>query len=202
MKRLVCLMWLLVLVMSSHAQIFGQIEKLQDLTIECGDLRELRGQRVFVHSDNLAARPCILREMAKYPRLKVVGRKEDADFVLLFGSNLIEQGAPYGSDAFSSVTAINSDSVDLVAFMMIGTPAPRTRVCRVSTKQRANLSVPGLLEMYPFAVSLKLQLIKLLIFAFLSSHLKLKSVSLNRRPEVKATRDFIKALKRAQGEVR
>lgn len=202
MKHLTRLVWLLVIGLASHAQIFGQMDKLQDLTIEYGDLRELRGARVFVHSENLASRPRILREVAKYPRLKVVGRREDADFILLFGPSLLERGALDGSDYLSSGNGIDSDSVDMVALIMINAPSPRTRVCWVSTKHRARLSTPSLLDLHPLDVSPKTQVIRLLITGFLYSHPKLKSVPLNRPPEVKAAREFIEALRKAQGEVR
>jgi hypothetical protein len=201
-KHLTCLVCLFVIGLASHAQVSGQIDKLQDLTIEYGDLRELHGARVFVHSENLASRPRILREVAKYPRLKVVGRREDADFILLFGPSLLERGAFGGSDYFSSSNGINNDSIDMVALIMINAPSPRIRVCWVSTKHRASLSTPSLLDVLPLDVSPKSQLIRLLLTGFLYSHAKLKSVPLNRPPEVKAAREFIKALRNTQGEVR
>lgn len=202
MKPLTSLLWLLVISLASQTQTFGQIDKLQDLTIEYGDLRELSGARVFVHSENLAARPHILREVAKYPRLKVVSRREDADFILLFGPSLLERDALGGSDYLGNSNGVDSDSVDMVALIMIGAPSPRTRVCWVSTKHRASLSTSSLLDVGPLDVSPKSQVIRLLITGFLYSHPKLKSVPLNRPPEVKAAREFIKALRKAQGEAK
>lgn len=202
MKRILCLVWLFVVGLAAHAQAFGQIEKLQDLAIEYGDLRELRGERVFIHSENLAARARILREVAKYPRLRVVGRREDAQFILLFGSNLLESGTLNSSDYLGGDPRINHDSVDLIALVLINQPSPRTRICWVSTKQRANISTPQMLEMYAPGGGLKSQLIKLMIGSLLSSYPKLKSIPLNHPPEAKAMQEFIKALRKAQGDVR
>jgi fructose-specific component phosphotransferase system IIB-like protein len=192
--------WLFVICVVSQGQAFSQMEKLQDLNIEYGDLRDLRGSRVFVHSENLASRRRILREIAKFPRLQVVASKEEADYVLLFGSNLLGGNAVDGDNLFSG--DINNDSVDMVALIMINGATPRTRVCWVSTKRRASISTLQLTELYPFSTSPQAQLIKLLIRSFLSSHPRLKSVPLNHPPEAKAARDFIEALKKAQGQIR
>jgi hypothetical protein len=153
-----------------------------------------------VHSENLASRQHILREIAKYPRLKIVGRKEDADFILLFG-NVLEQSTQDLSSGLVG-NGVDNSSVDLVALIMIDAPSPRPKVCWVSTRHRTNINTAQLLEFFPFGSSPKAQLLKFVMGSLLSSQTRLRSIPLNRPPEVKVIRDFLKALARAQGEIR
>jgi hypothetical protein len=187
---------LLFICLSSYTQVVGQTERLQPPDIEYGDLQDLRGARVFVHSENLASRPHILREIARYPWLKVVGRKEDADFILLFG-NVLEQNTLDLSSGLIG-NGVDNSSVDMVALILINAPSPRPKVCWVSTKHRTSISTAQLLEFYPFGSNPKAQLLKFLIGSLLSSQTKLKSIPLDRPPEVKAIRDFLKALARTR----
>jgi hypothetical protein len=90
----------------------------------------------------------------------------------------------------------------MVALIMLNGPPQRVRVCWVTTKRRASLSTTQMVELYPFGTDPKAQLLKLLIKGFLASRPRLRSVPLNRPPEVNAARDFVKALKHAQGRIR
>ena len=199
MKHILRSVLLLLAALALHAEAAGQAEKLQAPDLEYGDLSELRGNRVFVNSENLASRDRILREIVKYPRLRVVGRAQDADVILLFGSALASGGSEWGN-YLDAANGINNDRVDAVAFAMVNEPAPHARVLWVSTAHRASISTAQALELYPFHDGLRSRIIKLLISGFFVS--RRPAVPLGQVPEVKAARAFVNALRQVQGGVR
>lgn len=199
MKHIFCTVMLLVATLALQAEAACQAEKLQAPDVEYGDLSELRGNRVFVNAENLVSRDRILREIVKYPALRVVGRAQDADVILLFGSALASGGSEWGS-YIDATNGINADRVDAVAFTIVNEPTPRPRVLWVSTGRRASISTAQVIELYPFRDGLRSRIIKLLISGFFFS--RRPTVPLGRAPEVKAARAFVDALRQARRGVR
>lgn len=190
---------LLLATLTLHTEAVCQAEKLQAPDVEYGDLSELRGNRVFVNADNLVSRGRVLREVMKYPALRVVGRAQDADVILLFGSALASGGSEWGN-YIEATSGINADRVDAVAFKIVDEPAPHARVLWVSTRRRASISTSHVIELYPFRDGLRSRIIKLLIGGFFFS--RRPSIPLGRAPEVKAARAFVDALRRARLDAR
>jgi hypothetical protein len=199
MKHIFRSVLLLLAALAPHAEAAGQSEKLQAPDVEYGDLSELRGNRVFVNSENLATRERILRELVKLPLLRVVGRAQDADVILLFGGALASSGSEWGN-YLDAANGINNDRIDAVAFAVVNEPAPHARVLWVSTARRASISTAQALELYPFHDGLRARIIKLLISGFFVS--RWPAVPLGRAPEAKAARAFVSALRQARGGAR
>lgn len=60
---------------------------------EYGDISEIKDMhRVYVHSDDYHAREIILKEIAKEKSLEVVGKIEEAEFIIGFGDRAFGTG--------------------------------------------------------------------------------------------------------------
>lgn len=65
---------------------------------EFGTISDLKGlHRVIVATDDLEVRDVIVDELAKYDQLKVVGRSEDAEFVISFSGDYRRRGEAFSA---------------------------------------------------------------------------------------------------------
>jgi hypothetical protein len=181
-------------VSASHAA--GQVITLPD--VEYGDVSELVGtNRVFVDSDDYKAREHILREIAKHSRLRVVGRIEDAEFVLKFGSPLTSPTAPSSND-FTGGEGAMTVYGDMVAYRLTEGPA-RLRICWFTRKKQVHLNAAQLVgQFFLRKDDPKSNLLGLFLNLIPRGRWKFGFIHLSRAPEVNATRDFLKALRRAE----
>lgn len=197
---------LLVLCTVFSAQVKAQTEQFAALAVEYGDLSEVAGKnRVFVHSENLEPRGKILKELAKskYPRFEVVGKIADADYLLVYGSNLV-RNSPSALDSFigaGDTTVVYGDMVVLKLAgdsNVEGVSGKHTRILWYTRKRQAFIRTDQFFRITPPNLSgSKSSWIALLIGAVLSSNPKLSWLPLSRDPEVSTVRDFINALKQA-----
>ena len=186
---------LFVICMTFSVQVAAQMEQIPTLAVEYGDLRELVGKNhVFVHTENLESRRKIEKELMKFPQLKAVGRIEDAYFLLVFGSSLVRT-SPNVFDNFAST----SDSVvvygDMVAMRLVrGRDGTRTRILWYTRKRQTFLRTDQFFRPSQFN-NTRSNWIGL-IGSLWSSNPKWSWIPISRATEIKATRDFIKALKK------
>ncbi|MDQ3751214.1 MAG: hypothetical protein M3367_19685 [Acidobacteriota bacterium] len=199
---------LLVLCIVLSAQLNAQPEQFASLAVEYGDLSELVGKnRVFVHSENLESRAKVLKELAKskYPHFEVVGRIAEADFLLVYGTNLVRNN----TTSFTESTGdTNVAYGDMVALRLISNPKAantlseaRTRIIWYTRKRQMFLRTDQIIRpvlQTKFSGSTKSSLIASLIGTLLFSHPKLAWLPLSRDTEISAVRDFIKALKASE----
>lgn len=200
----VVLLFILCLIFS--AQVQAQTEQFASLAVEYGDLSELVGKnRVFVHTENLESRGKILKELAKskYPHFEVVGKIQDADYLLVYGSNLV-RSSPSPLDNFAGAGDAAVLYGDMIVLKLIsklnveGTQGRDTRVLWYTRKRQTFIRTDQFFR--PLQSNFngtKSSWLALLIGAVLSSRPKLSWLPLSRDPEVSAVRDFIKALKKA-----
>jgi hypothetical protein len=74
---------------------------------EYGNISEINeSTKVFVLSENSEARNFIINELSKYPRLQIVGRMEDADFMLVFAMAAQNTGASIIGSSVSRNTVV------------------------------------------------------------------------------------------------
>jgi len=204
-----CIIRIVLLLICSavfSAQVKAQIEQVPFLAVEYGDLSEVAGKnRVFVHCENLESRGKILKELAKsqYPRFEVVGKIADADYLLIYGSNLV-RNSPSSLDNFTGAGDTTVVYGDMVALKLVGdsdvegVSGKHTRILWYTRKRQAFLRTDQFFRVTPPNLSgSKSSWITLLIGAILSSNPKLSWMPLSRDPEVSTVRDFIKALKQA-----
>lgn len=200
---------LLVLCIVLSAQIKAQPEQFTPPVVEYGDLTELIGKnRVFVHSENLASRAKILKELSKsqYPRFEVVGRIADADFLLVYGTNLVRNNTTSFTESTGDTNVVYGD---LVVLKLISNPkaantlseAPTARIIFYTRKHQLSIRTDEFFRPFQtkFSGSTKSSLITSLIGTLLFSHPKLSRLPLSRDSEAGTVRDFIKALKKANG---
>lgn len=73
----------------------------KEIPLEFGEASELKGLvKVYVQTNDLEARKQIVKELAKEPRIVVVGVKDDCEFKLFYASGSQTNGAtlsPFGS---------------------------------------------------------------------------------------------------------
>lgn len=179
----------------------GQGGQLIPAGVEYGDLSELVGKRrVFVHAENLSTRDRIVKELLKapLPGLEVVGRVEDADFILVFdaGTGQTGQGVSetFYADGGDGAFAVSGG---LIALKLVsGGAGQRTRVLWHAQKRQAFVRTEQFFRP-TYSGSTRSNLIGMVIGGLLVSIPKLSMIPVGRSPEVKATRDFVKALREA-----
>jgi len=203
---------LLILCAVFSAQVKAQTEQFASLNVEYGDLSELAGKnRVFVHTENLESRGKILKELAKsrFPRFEVVGKITEADFLLVYGSNLVRNSAS-SLDGFTAAGDTTIVYGDMIALKLIKDPnveglpvGNHTRILWYTRRRQMFIRTDQFLR--PFQSKLngsKSSWIALLISTVISSHPKLSWLPLSRNPEAGAIRDFLKALKKADESIK
>lgn len=195
MKRVASVTSLIVICFVAASHTAGQVVTVPD--VEYGDVSELVGtNRVFVDSDDYKAREHILREIARHSRLLVVGRIEDAEFVLKFGSQLTSTNAPSANDFIGGESPMTAYG-DMVAYRMTEGPT-RLRICWSARKKRVSLNAPQLVgQFFLRQDDPKSNLLGLVLSLIPRGGWKFGLFHLNRAPEVNATRDFLKALMKA-----
>ena len=201
---------LLVFITVLSAQFKAQTEQFATPVVEYGDLSELSGKhRVFVHSENLESRGKIVKALAKskHRRFEVVGRVADADFLLLYGTNLVRNNTTSFTESTGDTTVVYGD---LVVLTLNSSPklssnrkaAPalspsNTRVIWSTRKGRIFLRTSQYFRPFPPALDgAKLNWITIL-GNWLFSHPKLAWLPLRGNTEKAAVRKFIKALRKA-----
>ncbi len=102
---------------------------------EYGKINELLGMhRVYIRTDDPSMRERIAKEFEKYKELEVVGRIEDAEFILYFAGRR-EYIGTYGNvnvnPATGNGTASSSDRYALLGNMMAVLPATNTDAIRI-----------------------------------------------------------------------
>lgn len=193
---------LLILSVTGSVQATAQTDQIPNLAVEYGNLSELfQRHRVFVYTENLESRERILRELAKYPRLMVVGRKEEADFILLFGANLV-RNSPSSLDNFAGI----DDSVviygDMVALRLIKhREGPRIRILWYTRKRQVFTNTDQFFRSNQFNNGRALWW-SFLFRTYTSYNPRLKWITFNRATEANCTREFIKAMEKIYRERR
>jgi len=188
---------LLILWIVLSAQLKAQTEQFMP-TVEYGDLSELVGKnRVFVHSENLESRARIIKQLAKskYPYFEVVGRIADADFLLVYGTNLVRNN----TNSFTTESNGDTNVVygDLVALKLISNSkaANSPRIIYYTRKRQIFIRTNQFSRLFQSNLNTSKSLIASLISNLLFSHPKLAWLPLSRNTEISTVRDFIKALK-------
>jgi hypothetical protein len=84
---------------------------------EYGTLEEIKDARkAYVYSEDLESRDLILKELSKDTLIEVVGKIEDAEFFIFYGSSFIETGyASFGGIFGSLGGAITTKTISEVA---------------------------------------------------------------------------------------
>jgi len=193
---------LLLFCMASPMWAGAQTGQLTSITVEYGDLSELAGKRrVFVQAENLSSRDRIVKELLKAsrPELEVVGRLADADFILTFGAGITQTG-PGAVENFVAGGGGEAASVSggMVVLRLVGGEAgegARTRILWHADKRQTLIRTDQLFRA-TYSGSPRSNLIGLAVGGLLSAVPRLSVIPLGRSPEVKATRDFIKALRK------
>lgn len=202
---------LLVLCSVLSAQFKAQTEQFAAPVVEYGDLSELLGKhRVFVHSENLESRAKIVKALAKskYRHFEVVGRVADADFLIIYGTNLVRNNTTSFTESTGDTTVVYGDLVVLTLNSNLkfnsnrkkAAPAlspSNTRVIWSTRKGRILLRTSQFFR--PFQPTLggaKSSWITILA-NLLFSHPKLAWLPLRGNTEKSAVRQFIKALRKA-----
>jgi hypothetical protein len=165
--------------------------------VEYGDISELAGlRRVFVHTESFESRERILRELKNSPQLEVVGRIEDAEFILQFGADLTPSGV--GSPGQGGGEGATISYGDLVAYRHAKSRARvhRVRICWYVRKRQVRIKTADLLQPFHSRPNSTSHLVGSLAGLALSAYPRLRTVPISRGAEIKATRDFIKMLKR------
>jgi hypothetical protein len=193
------------LTLSSRAT--AQLEQLPTLSVEYGELSELRTDqnRVFVHTENLESRGRILKELKKCPRLQIVGRMEDADFLLVYGSSLVRTSPDLLDNSFAEPGGFAAVYGDLIALTLVGDRrslevpgGTHTRILWYLRKRQSFIRTGQFFPSSPFGgSSSKATLISSLVGGLLSNIPKLAWLPMSRSPEAGATRAFIKDLNKA-----
>jgi hypothetical protein len=186
----------------------AQIEQVATLEREYGSLQDVIGVgkiRVFVHTESLESRGKILKELAKYPMVEVVGRVADSVCILIYGSGSPVSTTATVLDNFTDDGVYTAAFGEMVAIKIVNNSDGRDgqpRTLRVMWHTRKRQTLLRTNQFFPptqfGATATKSSWISLLLGGILSSVPKLASLPLNRSPEVNATRDFIKALKKAR----
>lgn len=204
----------LLLIMSfiCVSQVAAQSLQIPDL--EYGDLSEVEGNKVFIVSDDLQARARICQEItSKYPDLIIVSRKEEANVILLYGTNLTRAGSPF--DNPGSVDDASVSWGEMVAVKPIkGLYGERTRILWFTRKSRKVYSLPlngfaqsglgfnrsttkGAVVGFIFRLGVS-------IFQGRQEKLMLNpatnslQINFGRKNEIRAAQEFVKALKMAR----
>jgi Flp pilus assembly protein TadD len=123
---------------------------------EYGSLTELAGKtKVFIATDNLQTRSIVAEELVKCACLQVSSRREDADFMLLYGSETGTTGASIG--LFNNVTRDTTTIGQLLALVVVGAPDSNERRVRVlwSTQKSRNYSSGITLDKNPARSSIQ-----------------------------------------------
>jgi hypothetical protein len=110
MRKVFCA---IVTVFSFAAIVFAQTTKILP---EYGDLSEIKeARKVYVYSEDLGSRDLILKELKKDKLLEVVGKPEDAEFFIFYGSSFLDTGyTSFGGifgGVFGNVTTRNVSEV-------------------------------------------------------------------------------------------
>jgi hypothetical protein len=208
MTAIIRMILLSIACMSCSAPAMAQIEQVGTLEREYGSLQDVIGVgkiRVFVHTENLESRGKILKELAKYPMVEVVGRVADSVCVLIYGSGSPVSTTATVLDNFTDDGVYTTAFGEMVAIKIVNNSdgrdgRPRTlRVMWHTRKRQTLLRTNQFFSPTQFgATATKSSWISLLLGGILSSFPRLASLPVNRSPEVNATRDFIKALKKAR----
>lgn len=202
---------LLVLITVLSAQFKAQTEQFATPVLEYGDLSELAGKhRVFVHSENLEARGKIVKalEKSKYRHFEVVGRVADADFLLLYGTNLVRNNTTSFAESSGDTTVVYGD---LVVLTLNGSPksnsnrkpapalsATNTRLIWYTRKRRMFIRTNQFFRLFqPALGGSKSSVAGTIIGNIIFSHPKLAWLPLRGNTEKSAVRQFIKALRKA-----
>jgi len=205
---------LLILSFLCATQVAAQSLQIPDF--EFGDLSEVKGNKVFVISDDLEARARICKELkAKYPSLIIVSRKEDANVSLLYGTSLTKAGGAFDNPGTASDASVYWSEMVAVKYIK-GRYGARTRILWFTRKSHKVHHIP----MSSFAPNgfgynrstTKGAAIELLIrlgFAFVQRRRETMMfdpvtnslrISFSGKNEIRAAREFVKELKRARGE--
>lgn len=202
---------LLVLCSVFSIQVKAQTEQFATPVVEYGDLSELAGKRrVFVHSENLESRAKIVKalEKSKYPYFEVVGRIADADFLLIYGTNLVRNNTTSFTEASGDVTVVYGD---LVVLTLNSSPklssnrktapvlsAANTRIVWYTRKRRMLIRTNQFFRLFqPALGGSKSSAAATIIGNIIFSHPKLAWLPLRGNTEKAAVRQFIKALRKA-----
>lgn len=193
----VVLLFVMCLILTLASQVRAQVEKISTLSVEFGDISELVGKRrVFVLTEAFGSREKVLKELKKSPYVEVVGRKEEADFYLIFGANLAQDD----TSRLNSLVGTSESTVasgEMVAQILVETgDGTRTRVLWFTEKRQAFISTGQFFQAPQFNSSWR-SLVGSLIGQLVSRHPKFAQIPIGRAAEVNATRDFVKALKKA-----
>ena len=85
---------------------------------EFGEIAELKGaKKVYVYADDLEMRTLILEELEKNSQLETVGKIEEADFFIFYGTSFYTTGSTsfggiFGNIAVSSSAANTTETAD------------------------------------------------------------------------------------------
>jgi hypothetical protein len=86
------------------------------------DIKEMR--KVYVYSEDLKSRELIVKEISKDSLLQVVGKPEEAEFFIFYGSSFFDTGystfGVFGGSAFGTVTSRNTAEIGEYYVLMRG----------------------------------------------------------------------------------
>jgi hypothetical protein len=86
------------------------------------DIKEMR--RVYVYSEDLKSRELIVKEISKDTLLQVVGKPEEAEFFIFYGSSFFDTGyssfGVFGGSGFGTVTSRNTAEIGEYYVLMRG----------------------------------------------------------------------------------
>ena len=200
----VVLLFVMCLTLTLSSQVRAQVEQISTLSVEFGDISELVGKRrVFVLTETLGSREKVLKELKKSPYVEVVGRKEEADFYLIFGANLAQDGTSRLNNLVGTSESTVASGGMVAQIRVEAADGTRTRILWFTEKRQAFIPTGQFFQAPQFNSSWR-SLVASLIGNLLSRHPKFAQIPINRATEVNATRDFVKALKKAyerQGEL-